>query len=302
MRILTDYVLYWILLAGVCGYLLPGPATAGEFLVPWLLFAMMLGLGLTMAPGDFRGALRRREALGALALQLIAIPLTAAALRFAVRPTPLRDGIFVLGLAPAEITSALMAGLAGGDLPLSATLLVLSMATSLLVIPLAAGTQAAGPLAVELLLCVLLPLGLGMLVRANFWQPRRELCDATSASAVIGLVFIACGPVGGAGLPALLTLVLVALAMVAAGFGWGVLAGRLVGASGGRLVSMVFFGGMREFGVAAAVALAAFPSGAALPAAIYGPVMMVVAGVVASRLRVRHSVRGKHGMLNEKGL
>lgn len=287
MRILTDYLRYWILLAGVCGYLLPGPAGAGEFLVPWLLFAMMLGLGLTLTRRDFRGALRWREGIAALGMQLIAIWATALALRFAFPPGPLRDGMLVLGLAPAEITSPLMASLAGGDLALSATLLVLSMMVSLLIIPLAAGPQAAGALAVELLLSVLLPLGLGILVRARFWQPRRTVCDALSAAAVIGLVFIASAPLQGLRVATLVTLAGSALAMVTIGFGWGALAGRLAGATGGRFVSLVIFGGMREFGVAAAVALSAYPNGAGLPAAVYGPVMLVVAGVVASRLRNR---------------
>lgn len=285
MRIITDHLLYWILFAGVCGYFLPGPAGAGKFLIPWLLFAMMLGLGLTLTLSDFRGALRRREMMAALGMQLITIPGTAVVLRFAFPPGPLRDGIFVLGLAPAEITSALMAGLAGGNLALSATLLVLSMAVSLLLIPLAAGTQAAGSLALELLFSVLLPLGLGILVRARFWRLRRDVCEGLSAAAVIGLVFIACAPLGVVGVAALVKLAGVALAIVAAGFGWGALGGKLAGATGGRFVSLAFFGGMREFGVAVAVALSAYPNGAALPAAVYGPVMMLVAGMIASRLR-----------------
>ncbi|MCL4370830.1 MAG: hypothetical protein M1380_07960 [Chloroflexi bacterium] len=312
MNVLTDRLIYWILLAGIFGFLLPGQATAGGFLVPWLLFTMMLGLGLALTPDDFRGALRWPEVAAALGVQLVAIPGTALALRLVLPPGPLRDGILVLGLAPAEITSALMVGLAGGDVPLSTMLLVLSMVVSLLVIPFAAGAQVAGALSVELLLSVLLPLGIGILVRARYLRPNPEACQALSAASVVGLVFIACAPLGAVAPASLLTLAGLALAMVASGFGWGALAARLAGVSGRRLVSFAFFGGMREFGVAAAVALSAYPDGAALPAAVYGPVMMLVAGMVASRLRSRHSeraagirptrlVRGKEEWITREG-
>ncbi|MCL4532459.1 MAG: hypothetical protein M1582_04615 [Actinobacteria bacterium] len=291
MNVLTDRLIYWILLAGLFGFLFPGPAAAGGFLVPWLLFTMMLGLGLTLKPGDFRGALRWREAAAALGVQLVAIPGTALALRLMLPPGPLSDGVLVLGLVPAEITSALMVGLAGGDVPLSTMLLVLSMVVSLLVIPFTAGPQAAGALSIELLLSVLLPLGIGILVRARYWRPSVDACWALSAASVVGLVFIACAPLKGVDVVSLVTLAGLALVMVASGFGWGALAARLVGVNGRALVSFAFFGGMREFGVAAAVALSAYPAGAALPAAVYGPVMMLAAGTVASRLRRRHSER-----------
>ncbi len=288
MRILTDRLIYWIVLAGVSGFLFPGPAATGGFLVPWLLFTMMLGLGLTLTLDDFRGAIRWREAAAALGVQLVAVPGTALVLRLALPPGPLSDGILVLGLVPAEITSALMVGLAGGDVALSTMLLVLSMVVSLLVIPLAAGAQAAGPLSIELLLSVLLPLGIGVLVRARYFRPNPDACQALSAASVVGLVFIACAPLGAVDAASLVALAGLALVTVATGFGWGTLAARLSGASGRRLVSLAFFGGMREFGVAAAVALSTYPAGAALPAAVYGPVMMLVAGAVASRLRGRH--------------
>ncbi len=69
LRVLTDHLLYWILIAGILGYLLPGPAEAGAFLVSWLLFVMVLGLGLTSTLRDFRGALRWQEAIATLAIR-----------------------------------------------------------------------------------------------------------------------------------------------------------------------------------------------------------------------------------------
>ena len=289
-QLLTQYLPYWIVLVGILGYLAPTPAALSDFLVPWLLFLLILGLGLTLNVRDFRSKLSWKEIFGLLLLQLIILPTTAILLSLAFPPGPLRDGIFVLGLVPAEITSPLMASMARGDAVLSAIFLILSMLVSLLIIPFVAGTHVAVSLAIELSFSVILPLAIGVIVRRWFWQPRRELCDALSVTAVLGLIFLACTALSTVGLLPLLLLVGLSLVIVVAGFGWGMLIGRCIGATHKRLISLIFFSGMREFGVAVAIAVSAFPYGAGIPAAIYGPIMIFVAGTTASFLKKRSAL------------
>ena len=112
-----------------------------DIIVPLCLAAMMVGLGVTLVPDDFRRVLvyPKSTALG-LALQMIVLPLVGFVLASLVPLTPeARVGIVLLTACPGGVASNVIVHLAKGDTALAVTLTVVSSALSLITIPLYVG-------------------------------------------------------------------------------------------------------------------------------------------------------------------
>lgn len=95
-----------------------------QTMLPWILAAVMLAMGLSLEVEDFRQVARypARLALG-LALQMLALPVLAwiVVLVFQLSP-PAAAGLLLVSLVPGGATSNLFAYLARGDLALSVCL------------------------------------------------------------------------------------------------------------------------------------------------------------------------------------
>jgi len=101
------------------------------------LFAMMLALGMTLRPGDFRRiAAAPAAVLLGMSGQLVLLPLVAFALArlFELSPT-LSIGLVLIAACPGGVVSNALAQLARGDLALSITLTALSSLVSFLSVP-----------------------------------------------------------------------------------------------------------------------------------------------------------------------
>lgn len=168
-----------------------------QILLPLVLFVVMLAMGLSLEPRDFRRVgLVPRALLTGLAAQLLLLPLLGFALVSLFELSPaLAVGLMILTFCPGGTASNLLSYLAGGDLALSITLTaVVSMITPF-TIPLLTNlamvhwfgdaTQLRLPAAQTigaLLVLTVLPVGLGMLARAR-WP---KLAERTERAAKIG--------------------------------------------------------------------------------------------------------------------
>lgn len=95
-----------------------------QTLLPWILAAVMLAMGLSLEVENFRRVARfpGRLALG-LALQMLALPLLAWAVVLVLPLSPLAAaGLLLVALVPGGATSNLFTYLARGDLALSVCL------------------------------------------------------------------------------------------------------------------------------------------------------------------------------------
>ncbi len=206
-----------------------------------------------------------------------------------------QDGVLATGLSSSEIATVGLVALAGAD-----AALCLGVVTGSLIV-----SAVAGPLAVALLagaathvsaihlltrfaVVVLAPLALGILVRAM--RPSVQRIDGELASGstliVVALVYAALSGVGTGGdiASAVAASAIFLLASSAFGMLWWRSAPAASGVPGAFAISL------RDFAVAAALAVQSFGSAAGAVPGIYG-VLMLVLGSIASG-RIRRSRRG----------
>jgi predicted Na+-dependent transporter len=266
------------------------------------LAVLVLATAVTIDP-DALGRLARawRRVLAATAIGVTVLPALSWAVAQLVPAGPLRDGVLVTGLAPAEIASVATTGLAGGEAAVAAGVLIGStLATVVVAAPAlsletgAAGFSPDGVIA-NLALVVALPLAAGIALRALVPPARRRLETAQAAEAasrtalvaVAALVALVAAEVrlsaGYAAAAGALLLFLAAAAVI----GW--LLGQLPGPGAARptRTALLLTISMRDFAIAAALAAAAFGPPAAAPLGLYGIAVLVWGTAVAGVLRRR---------------
>ncbi len=296
-------LLPWVVLAVAVGLAVPTTSSALVPVVPVLLAGQVLGVSLNLTPADFRAAARRAHLVGAaLLLEWTVLPALALLVSRAIPSRELASGVVICAIAPAEITSGLMAAVAGGDAALATSIMAGSLALATVLVPVWLGLALGGaahfnPLSLvgELGLSVLLPLLAGVLLRVRFpsLARHRHIFLDLSAACLVLVVLAGMGPARPALLSAtLLPIVLLAGAILLAGgaLGWGL--GRGLSLPRRTAAAVGFPVAIREFGVAIAVAVAVLPRAAAV-AGVYGILMVAGAGTVAAWLG-RPALSGSH--------
>lgn len=152
------------------------------FLVIPILMLLMFSLGLDLRPGDFYRVIRYpRAAIIGLTGQLLGLPLIAALVALLLNLPPLLAvGLVLLAACPGGPSSNAFTMLARGDVALSVSLTAITSVVTILTIPFIVnlatgfwmGTEAGlrlalGPVLGQNALTILLPIGLGMLLRAK---------------------------------------------------------------------------------------------------------------------------------------
>lgn len=169
-----------VALAAGLGVVLPGAARALRPAVPVMLAGQVAGVALTIPFAGLSPLLRRpRAIMAALAVQWTTIPLLGLGLYQLARGDRVGQGVFITAAAPAEITSALVAVVAGGDAVTATTLMTASVAVGCVLTPLWLlfldhAHLSPGLLVSELVLSVAVPLVLGVAARTRFPQLGRH--------------------------------------------------------------------------------------------------------------------------------
>jgi BASS family bile acid:Na+ symporter len=255
-----------------------------------LLAALVLVTALGMPAGDLlalRGRIRELIALS------VAPFVVLGALGWLVgRPfgAAVRDGVLATGMSSSEIATVGLVALAGGDAALCLGVvtgsLIVSAVAGPLVVTLLAGAGAhasATRLLARFALVVLVPLAAGIVQRAV--RPEFERVDAelagVSTLVVVALVYAALSGVGAGGdvAAALLASAIFLLASSAVGVLWWRSAPAASGVPGAFAISL------RDFAVAAALAVQSFGSAAGIVPGVYGVLMLVLGSAASSRIR-----------------
>src|SRR5487761_35848 len=232
-------LLAWVVVAAAVGVALPRGAAVLAPLVPVFLAGQVLGVALNLTPGEMHAAGRDARLIGlALLVQWTVLPGLGLLLHL-VAPTPLLAvGIMICAASPAEITSGLMATIAGGDAAIAVACMSGSLALAIVLTPfwLAVGLGAAArirptALVLELALSVLLPLVAGITLRWRFPRIARWRHHFLDLSAVCLVLVVLAGTTSARGVltsPAILTTLPLVGALLAGGglAGWGF--GRLL--------------------------------------------------------------------------
>ena len=174
-------------------------------LLPLALATVMLGMGLSLVPDDFRRITRypRAVAVGTVC-QVALLPLIGALITKVVpMPPEIAVGLMILAVCPGGPSSNLITYLARGDVALSVTLTAVSSVITVFTIPLFTnlallhflGESTAinlpiGPTILQLVLITLLPTMMGMAFRHQFPNKARSLEKRVSRLAAGLLILI----------------------------------------------------------------------------------------------------------------
>ncbi len=300
-----DRLIVYAAVAVAAGLLLPNVAARLAGGVPYMLGGQVLGVALTLTLGRFAAVARRPlPVLLALATQWTVLPLAGVGLFNVISDPTLRNGALIVAVAPAEITSALVALLAAGSGAVAITCMAGSLALGTVLTPLWV-SAVLGPAAhvdrlaliAELTLSVAVPLVVGVSLRTR-WPGLHGLHSRAldlSAVCVVLVVFVSVGSARAFVLSAsLLPCIGLCAVLLVIGYGLGLALAWPWRHHAHLWRALVFPVGMREFGIAAAVALAVSP-GAVGVAGVYGAMLMTTAPALARRLRPVHADPGSVG-------
>lgn len=284
-KVASTYFVLWVLLFS--GAALASPETftwIAPYIVP-LLAIIMLGMGLTLTPEDFRRILDRPRdvAIGAVT-QWIVMPVAAYVLVVALSlPEELAIGVILVGAAPGGTASNVMTYLGKGDVALSVTITSVTTIAAPVVMPawviLLAGEQLQVTfmdLFGSIVQIVLLPVLAGLVLRAvlDRYSPRAakaglNVFPAVSVVAIVAIV----AAVVGLNVENILTAATAAIVAVVAhnalGLGTGYAVGRKANMSEDRARTCAFEVGLQNSGLAVALAAQFFGPLAALPPALF---------------------------------
>lgn len=263
-------------------------------LLPLALAIVMLGMGLSLVPEDFKRITRYPKAVAVgTVCQVVVLPLLGALITLVVPMQPaIAVGLIVLAVCPGGPSSNLITYLAKGDVALSVTLTALSSIITVLTIPVftnlalqyflgqsAAISLPIGQTMLQIFLITLLPTAIGMTIRQRFPNTARRLEKQMSRFAagllalIIGLLLIREGSklpgfIVQVGIGALLLNVLATLA--------GFLAGKLFRLPLAQQICIAIEVGIQNGTLAIAITAGLLNnSDMAVPAAVYSLLMYV---------------------------
>jgi BASS family bile acid:Na+ symporter len=289
----------WVVLVALLAYQVPGPFAALQpGIVPGLAL-IMLGMGMTLTPADFRRVATHPRAIAAgVAAQFLIMPLLAWLLARLFRlPPDLAMGLIIVGCCPGGTASNVVAYLARADVALSVTMTACSTllavgATPLLVWWLGGAylPVAPGALLLDVAKIVLGPVLLGLGLRALLGARLRGLLAIFPAVSVLVIVLVIGAIVGltQARLAAVLGVVGLVVALhnvlgMALGYGLAALL-RLPPATRRTIAIEV---GMQNSGLGVALASAHFGAAAALPGSVFSVLHNLSGAITAAWWRRR---------------
>jgi predicted Na+-dependent transporter len=253
------------------------------------LAVLVFTTALAIPPRTFRGlATNASRLVAALIASAVVLPALAWAASRIVPTLALRRGVLTVGLAPAEIASVATTSLAGGDTAVAAGMLVAS--TLITVVAAGVGLRLLGgggaihvvPLLANLALVVGAPMAAGIAIRTGVTLSERQeaAAERLSIAVVTLLVWLVASQVR---LSSAYLAVTAALVIFLAG---SALLGAALGFRAPAPVAkaLLLTTSMRDFAIAAGIAVAAFGAASAAPLGLYGA-MAIGWGMAIATLR-----------------
>jgi predicted Na+-dependent transporter len=291
---LDRFLLPLVLMAAALGISVPGPGrradAAGAILITLAVLVFSTGAAMTFSEiGAIRAASRRLAVV--LPVSTVALPVLAWLASHLVSGVALRGGILSAGIAPAEVASVALTGLAGGEAALAGGLLAASTILTVLlagpVLSIAGAHSSASPLGLlfTLALVVALPLIAGSTLRSldPFHGRDQPVTRVLGTASLLVLLWEVASQIHLSAGDARIVLALLAYLAGGVILGW-LLA---IGASPAQRTAIVLPTAMRDFAIAAGIAASAFGAAASAPLGIYGLLVLIfgTAAVYAARQR-----------------
>ena len=273
-------------------------------LLPLSLFIIMSSLGLALTVGDFQRVVTmpKGAAIGLTNLVLLSPLWGFLAAKLFGMTGALAVGMVLLGASPGGTTANMLTHLARGDTALSVTMTALSSLAAVITTPLFLGLAAAHfaagdaalvldmkPIVVKVLLITLVPLSIGMAVRAfaPAFALRIEPTAKKIATGFFVLVVVAVLTSEHKEIGAIVGPAVLALNVWAMGVSYQI--ARLAKLDSRQSTAIAIELGVHNTTLAMAVGAMVAPA-LVVPAAVYGVFMFVTAGLFARVMHRRNAV------------
>jgi predicted Na+-dependent transporter len=286
-EVLDRFLLPLVLVIAGLGVALPAPGRRldadGAIFITLAILVFCTGSSVTFADFKSLRTASRWMALVLAATTIILPVLAWLASRLVTEPA-LQGGVMAAGVAPVEVASVALIGLAGGEVVVAAGLLIAStLLTVLLAGPILmllgahSATSQIG-LLITLALVVALPLimGCGLRTIDPFGGRERSLVEIVGMVSLLVLLWEIASELRLHASDVLVAVALLAYLAAAGALGW-LLA---LGAPAPRRTAVILTTAMRDFAVAAGIAASAFGIAAAAPLGIYGVMVLVFGAIV----------------------
>ena len=271
----------WALLLSVAAFLQPALFVGFKSQIVPLLTIIMLAMGLTLSPADFKKVFKNTKAIGVgVILQFMVMPIAAfiIALSFGF-DTQLTVGMLLVGSVAGGTSSNVMCYLAKGDTALSISMTAISTLLGVVLTPflvsLMIGQSVDVPVAsmlLSLFKIVLLPVAAGVLINTFFGHLIRKAEPVLPYVSMFAIVFIIAIVVALSSTKLVeVGLIVVAAVIIhnAIGLTLGYWVTHLLGFDKRVCRTIAFEVGLQNSGLAAALAIKFFTPMAALPGSIF---------------------------------
>jgi BASS family bile acid:Na+ symporter len=276
-------------------------STATTVFLPLALGIVMFGLGLSLTVADFTRVVRYPKAtIVALACQILVLPAICLGLVLLFDLAPeLAVGMMLLAAAPGGTTANLFSHLARGDVALNITLTAINSVLAVLTLPIVVNLALAGFLSgddeiglqpakmLQVFAIVLVPVAIGMLVRNRaeaFTERMRGPVKIASIVVLVAVIVVAVYQERDNVLGYVRDVGLVALLLCVFSLTIGYYVPRAFSIERRQAIASAFEIGVHNSTLAITIALS--PSlldstAMAVPAAVYGILMFLPAGILA---------------------
>ncbi|WP_164217249.1 bile acid:sodium symporter family protein [Virgibacillus sp. YIM 98842] len=301
----------WVLLFALIAYYSPETFTWIAPYISILLGVVMFGMGLTLTAEDFKEVFKRPKdvAIGAGA-QFIIMPLIAYVLAIGFQlPPEVAVGVILVGCCPGGTASNVMTYLARGDTPLSVSVTAASTILAPIMTPLLVWILAsqwlpvsAGALFWDIVQVVIIPIVLGITLRAFFSKQVEKSVQVLPLVSVIAIVAIVAAVVGGnqenIAATGLLIFAVVILHNIL-GLALGYLTAKIFGLEFKKQKALSMEVGLQNSGLGATLATAHFAPIAAVPSAIFS-VWHNISGPILATYWRRKALKEKNSIDQDK--
>ncbi|GED24825.1 sodium transporter [Brevibacillus agri] len=271
----------WVILFAILGFFMPEAFVGGKGYISFLLGSIMFGMGLTLSSEDFREVFRRPvDVLIGVVGHYLIMPSLAFILAVTLQlPPDIAVGVILVGCCPSGTASNVMTYLSKGDVALGVSIaavstLIAPIATPALISLLAGKWMAidAKSLFLDIVLVVIVPIVLGVIVKAFFGKQAEASAKALPLVSTIAIVLIVAIVVAlnkGKIVETGMMIFAVVILHNVLGYLLGYFFAKLFGLNLAKRKAVTLETGMQNSGLGAALAAAHFNPLAAVPSAIF---------------------------------
>jgi BASS family bile acid:Na+ symporter len=293
----------WLIVCALAGYFFPAPFLPLAPWTLWMLAAVIFFMGLTLRWEEIGRVFRTPRALvSGVAIKWLTVPAVAylaAVIAFRDQPQ-LAGGVILDGATPSGVSANVFTFLSGGSVALSIAMSAINTLVSPLLTPLATSSLAgtfvrvnAWAMFVQMLQVVLVPVLLGLTLRALFRQQVERLHDVLPLLSAIALYLIVLALISASArsiqsqLDVLPKILAVTAVQILASLALGYLTGLPLGLDRRDRIAVMFEVGIYNSGLGAALAAANFGPFAALPAIANAMTNLIIGALLTAYLAQR---------------